>query len=363
MTIKNKLVGTLAILGSVSALTVGCTADVNEPSVSTNQQTLTADDPANPRNPQVVPQDVADAVDAAALCAERIPACVRKATKPSELVLCNEDYVACVAYILNVDIPDMPASDVIGCAEKAAKCARDATSPQTLATCGPDFVTCAGDAVGVGTTVTAIVKCATDAATCADAAEAGSDALKCAEANAECVANTLDVPLPDLPAGDLAACAEAAARCTLDASRASEIAKCTTDLTSCQAGAVDAFQVVDDVADCNAATVRCVADAADPRALNACAQAQADCVAGALDVILPDLPIADATVCIDKAAECAANATSPRMVAACAQDLNDCFQAQVATTVDCNVAFNQCVLANPFNLPTCAEENQVCLSQ
>jgi hypothetical protein len=71
---------------------------------------------------------------------------------------------------------------------------------------------------------------------CVRSAENPRSIPQCTEANVRCVADTLEVVLPEIPAVELAECTEKAARCTVRANSPGSVADCARDLRECARG-------------------------------------------------------------------------------------------------------------------------------
>jgi hypothetical protein len=83
-----------------------------------------------------------------------------------------------------------------------------------------------------------VSKCASSLNACIGTAKNASGVAACNEANAKCVASSLNVTLPDVPVSKVVSCAETAAKCALDASSVSDVTGCARGLTSCAAAVV-----------------------------------------------------------------------------------------------------------------------------
>jgi hypothetical protein len=367
MEIWRRMIGTIetaVVAASIGVLAVGCTAQVDEPPITTLRENVVTGVPIiGDIFNLLLPTDVREAGYAVIECNDELAECIRHCSTPSGLAACNQADVQCVADALKVQLPDVPLSEVIGCAEGAAQCTLDASTLEELTGCATGLTSCALDTAGVGKTVDKMIGCTTATARCTLDSGLPSEAVECAEAGVDCVASTLGVDLPDLPAGELTACTESAAQCTLAARRVADIAACAADLTGCAADAVKLIDIIDNVAQCTANTAACVTKARRPSALAACGEAEVDCVAGGLGVNLPEIPVSEATACAEEAAKCAIGSRRLSDVVTCAGSLVGCAESVVeeVPVVDCAALFTKCLLSNPLRFFECARKSQACL--
>lgn len=262
-----------SIVALACAALAGCSAQVDDSSIGVSQEGLTLQQCADQRDACVkqfgflgalticptqystcsltasnaLPAQVTDAVSDAANCVDEFGTCSAAATSPSELVACTEAQAQCVAGILDVELPSI-VTGTTTCVETSVDCINDAASVSDLTSCAGDLTDCAvaqAETVipqEVIDIVTDVTSCTTDLNACVRAASTPSAVTACTEAEAVCVAGTLDVELPNIPVSEVLSCTEAAADCTLEASRLSDIAACTEDLLDCNADVVASLE-------------------------------------------------------------------------------------------------------------------------
>lgn len=255
-----------------------------------------------------------------------------------------------------------------------------------ILTCNAEYTLCAATAdSGLPSAVTsaaaAAADCVTDLDDCVLAAQTPSELAQCAEDQAICVADIVNVDLPTI-VGDTSACVDDGLDCIQSAQSVSNLAACGDDLATCatdaataaaQAAAAAAQNIasqivpevtaaVDGALMCTDDATACITAATTPTALTACAQAQTECVADVLGVDLPSLPATDVVECAEDAAECTLDAQSLSDLGACADDLVSCADDLASGVVDCNAQYTQCLFQNPlFGLFTCAAQLRSCL--
>lgn len=345
----------------------GCAADVDGSvegaSVSGLGQQVTAEPEQRPFSllGWLLPDPVFDTVSSVEDCTAELAECVVGFEVPSEAVECNEDYVQCVAGSLDVPVPDLPLADTVACAEDAAECTLGSSSVREIAGCGAVLTSCTvGNVVDVVGTVDELLSC-DGVLSCTIESELPSDAVACVEDEAECLADTFGVPLPELPASELTHCVEHAFECVTYAESTGDLAGCAAEFTGCTGESIEVIGAVDDVLQCTTETSECVFSAERPSEVSACAEEEVACVFGSLDVELPDLPVEEATVCAEDAIECTLGARSISDVTECATELTSCAaDAVVAPLVNCDAVFTQCLAANPLDLFGCAARRLSC---
>ncbi len=213
-------------------------------------------------------------------------------------------------------------------------------------------------------------QCRAELDDCLVAAETPSELVACAEAEAICIAEILDVELPPIVTGT-SACVDSGIECINEAVSVSDLAACGETLAACtleEASAVipdEVTEVVGEVMECTAALQDCIIAASTPSELTACSEQEALCVASSLGVDLPDIPVSDLVGCAETAAECTREAETVSDIAVCANGLVDCGQAvvdalAVPDLVSCSIAWTTCLLRNPFAFGMCAEELRAC---
>lgn len=356
---------------SISAL-VGCNGDYAECLTGSVEDTVGQ-----------LPGAVVDAVDGTIECTANLRSCVRAASSPSELVICEEAQVACVADVLDVPLPDVPLSGAVECAESATECVADARSLEDLTACTTDLAECTTDAVvdivdevpviggPLGDAIGQTEDCLSEALTCTTAAQSPAELIDCQQGQVECLAGVVGVELPN--PFDAVDCADSAAQCVLEARSLSELQDCAEDLSVCGGGFIEDTvgglplpgelgDAVNDLTGCAVDLQSCVVSAESPDDLLACEDANVTCVGGTLGVDLPSG--SDAIECVEAGTECVFEASSLAELDACRQELTTCAGDLVPTTgvplVDCTAQFTQCLAVNPFALFDCAEEARIC---
>ncbi|MDH5673165.1 MAG: hypothetical protein OEZ06_13500 [Myxococcales bacterium] len=196
-----------------------------------------------------LPEPVSDAVTAAEACANEAAACADGANA-LELVTCGVEEAECLAAVLDVQIDvDATLEGAGECAADAAGCITSAASAEDLASCGIDLTACIEEQAAavvdgiipdaVTETIDSVVTCAEELDACVVAAADPAELVACGELNAQCVAATLDVTLPDVPAEDLATCATEATECTLAAESLADVGACADELLVCAEAAAE----------------------------------------------------------------------------------------------------------------------------
>lgn len=245
-----------------------------------------------------------------------------------------------------------------------------------LLTCNAQYTTCSATASnGVPAQVTeaaaAAAECTTNLDDCVLAATKPSELAACAEEQAACVADIVNVTLPALDlslppvvsgAGD---CADAGIDCIQAAKAVTDLTACGETLADCAADVVETGTAIDDVVECGLSLDDCVAAATTPTALAKCGEEQALCVTTALEVPLPNVPVSDVVNCAETAADCTLAAESIGDVLDCTEALADCSQAvadsiDAPKVVDCQAQWTVCMFQNPFGFKKCGDELRIC---
>ena len=244
-----------------------------------------------------------------------------------------------------------------------------------LVTCNFNFTLCAMTSeIGLPVAVTGAIE---EAATCRAAlddcvrsAETPAQLTACAEEQAICVADILDIGLPDIVTGT-AACVDDGIECINNAESLSDLDGCGETMAACALEEASAIvpepvsNVVNEISACNFALDDCIREASTPAELTACGETQAACVAAGLGVDLPDVPLSEVVGCAETAIDCTLEARSISSLnecrdglSACAADVVDALNAPDA--LDCELAWISCLLRNPFAFIPCAEELRDC---
>jgi hypothetical protein len=245
-----------------------------------------------------------------------------------------------------------------------------------LLTCNAQYTTCSATATNglpaqVVDAAAAAAECTTDLDDCVLAATKPSDLAVCAEAQAACAADVLEITLPELDlslppvVSGTTDCADAALACVQDAATVADLTACAEELTGCTLEVVDQGGAISDVVECTLSLDDCVAAASTPTALTACGEEQALCVAAALEVELPAVPVSDVVNCAEEAADCTLGAESISDVLGCTEDLVACGEAVLDSTgvpaaVDCNAQWTVCMFTNPFGFKKCGDALRIC---
>lgn len=95
----------------------------------------------------VIPEEVTEVIEEVTDCTLALNACVQAATTPSQITACGEQEAVCVAGSLNVELPNVPVSEVVECTESAADCALAVESLSDVAECVEGLQSCAADVV------------------------------------------------------------------------------------------------------------------------------------------------------------------------------------------------------------------------
>jgi hypothetical protein len=195
-----------------------------------------------------IPREVAAAVDDARECVRVGVACVAEAgTDPVSLAVCAENEAQCVAAIVDIELPNI-VEGTAACVDGALDCIESAESRDNLVACGAALGDCALDQVRevvppeVVETIDEVVDCNNALRGCVADTSSAAGITECAERQAQCVASSLDVDLPDVPLSEVVDCAESAAQCTLNAESLANVAACADKLRQC---AVDVIAAVD----------------------------------------------------------------------------------------------------------------------
>lgn len=91
---------------------------------------------------EVVPDEVATVVGDVLTCTDSAGQCIAEAESASELTACNEEQVQCVAGSVDVGVPDLPGSELVGCAETASECLLRAESISDVTRCTEELREC-----------------------------------------------------------------------------------------------------------------------------------------------------------------------------------------------------------------------------
>lgn len=195
-----------------------------------------------------IPKDVAAAVDDARECVRVGVGCVAEAgTDPVALAVCAENEAQCVAAIVDIDLPNV-VEGTAACVDGAVDCIESAESRDNLIACGTSLGDCALDQVKevvppqVAETIDEVVDCTNALRGCVADTSSAAGITECGERQAQCVADSLDVDLTDIPLSEAVGCAESAARCALSSEDIASVAACADKLRQC---AVDIIAEVD----------------------------------------------------------------------------------------------------------------------
>jgi hypothetical protein len=96
----------------------------------------------------VIPEEVGQVVGDVNECRLALNSCIENASSATALTACSEESAKCVAGSLDVTLPNVPVSDVVGCTESAAECALGASSVRDVTDCAAALTSCASDVVG-----------------------------------------------------------------------------------------------------------------------------------------------------------------------------------------------------------------------
>ncbi|MBN1655931.1 MAG: hypothetical protein JXA30_19345 [Deltaproteobacteria bacterium] len=245
-----------------------------------------------------------------------------------------------------------------------------------LVTCNIDFTLCAmtsetGLPTRIRDAIAAAAACREELDNCVRSAETPSELSACAESQAQCVADVLDIQLPEIVTGT-AACVDSGIECINNAESLSDLDACGETMAACaleEATSLVPEQVgaaVTDIAECTFALDDCIRAASTPAELRACGEAEAACVADSLGIELPDTPLSDIVGCAETAIDCTLQARSIESLSECANGFNECRAAVVDSldapqVLDCQLAWVSCLLRNPFAFIPCAQELRGCL--
>jgi hypothetical protein len=98
----------------------------------------------------IIPEEVGEVIGGANKCRIELDACVAAAGSAAEIAQCTEDSASCVAATLDVQLPEVPLSEVVDCAEQATTCALDVRRISDVLECADSLRECAGEvAAGV----------------------------------------------------------------------------------------------------------------------------------------------------------------------------------------------------------------------
>ncbi len=295
-------------------------------------------------------------------------------------------YVCLVAILLSgigcsAAVTDEPAVGLSSQALTLAECAaeRDECMDRAgllgLVFCNADYTLCAATAdnglpAQVVDAAAGAAECTAQLDDCVLAASSPSELTACAEAEALCVAEVLDVQLPAIVSGTTA-CVDGSLECIEEATSVNDLTGCGETLVDCaieQAGSVipdEVTEVIGDVVSCTSALDDCILAASSPSELSACAEQEALCVAESLGVELPEIPVSEVVGCAETAADCTLQSESVSDILGCTNGLIDCGQAvvdalEVPQIVDCNVAWTNCMFRNPLAFIQCSRELREC---
>ncbi|HTU57986.1 MAG TPA: hypothetical protein VMF89_06125 [Polyangiales bacterium] len=227
-----------------------------------------------------IPREVAAAVDDARECVRVGVACVAEAgADPVALAVCAENEAQCVAAIVDIDLPNV-VEGTAACVDGAVDCIESAESRDSLVACGVALGDCALDQVKevvppeVAETIDDVVGCTNALRGCVADTASAAGITGCSERQAQCVANSLDVDLPDVPLSEVVGCAESAAQCTLGSEDLASVAACADKLRQC---AVDIIAEVDvpEALTCEQKWTVCVGN--DQLRIFTCAAELSDC--------------------------------------------------------------------------------------
>jgi hypothetical protein len=186
-----------------------------------------------------IPGEVVAAVDDVRECARVGVACVAEAgTDPVALAVCAENEAHCVAAIVDIELPKV-VEGTAACVDGAIDCIERAESRDNLVACGATLGACALDRVKevvppeVAETIDEVVDCTDALRGCVADTSSAAGITACSERQAQCVADSLDVDLPDLPLSEVVGCSESAAQCTLNAETLTSVAACADKLRQC----------------------------------------------------------------------------------------------------------------------------------
>lgn len=184
---------------------------------------------------------------------------------------CASEQAYCVAALLRVDLPPVvPETSV--CVDRALDCIDSTpslTGQDVLGACGTELRACAVEAAqqamptAVGDALGDVQACRKQLDACVSAAQTPQEIPACTEQEARCIAEGLDVSVPeDAPAQSLIGCTTVALLCTLSATNFDSLDSCNRSLDRCITGVVQAQLT------CEERWTECVA--ADPLLLPIC---------------------------------------------------------------------------------------------
>ncbi len=297
------------------------------------------------------------------------------------MVLCFATFMALqVGCAANVAVDEEPglttqAMTLAQCADQRDACIDD-MGLLGLIFCNMDYTLCTATAdnglpAEVIQAASDVAQCTAELDDCVFAAETPTQLALCAEAEAQCVADILDVQLPTIVSGT-AACVDGAVECINEAQSVTDLTGCGETMAICAvdeaAGVVipdEVAETVENVLACTAALDDCILTASTPSELTACAEQEALCVSESLGVELPEVPVSEVVGCAETAADCTLETESVSDLLGCTDGLIDCAQAvadslEVPEIIDCNVAWTTCMFQNPFAFIQCANELREC---
>jgi hypothetical protein len=206
------------------------------------------------------PQPVVMAAAQAAACARTELDCANAAPGDKERAACVDAEAQCVAALIGAKLPQVSLANS-ACVEQALDCIDRAQASEQLPSCGGNLQSCA-DAVALAAMPPAVSQAVGEVSECRNALDACVIAAKkpeeipaCSEQESRCVAQGLQVPVPDnVPPGNLIDCAAVAVVCTLAATNLDSLDSCTRAFDRCVVG--DARQPLT----CAERWTQCVAD-------------------------------------------------------------------------------------------------------
>lgn len=226
-----------------------------------------------------IPREVASAVQDARECVRAGVACTAEAGSPLQVAECAEDEAQCVAAIVDIELPRV-VEGTAECVRSTVDCLEASETRGDVADCGSELRSCAVEqAVSVvppevAETISDVVDCNNAVRGCVAEASNAEGVTECAEREAACIANSLDVDLPDVPLSEVVGCAENAGRCALDANSIATVAACADSLRQCAVGIVEAIEAPQELTREQKWTV-CVGN--DPLAFLRCGAQLAGC--------------------------------------------------------------------------------------
>jgi hypothetical protein len=157
---------------------------------------------------------------------------------------CADSEALCVASVLGVTLPNVSLADS-ACVEQAQDCVDRAGATGDLTSCGNGLRSCADAVVlaamppAVSQTVGDVSACRKQLDECVIAAQTPAEIPACSEQEARCVAQGLEVSLPEnVPQVDLVECTTIAVFCTLAATNFDSLDSCARAFDRCVTGDV-----------------------------------------------------------------------------------------------------------------------------